>query len=410
MLLGGCGDKSQPQQDTGNAVAVAVSTLQARQRPVPLVFDAVSRTEGSREVEVRARVSGILDKQTYSEGTMVKRGEVLFHIDPAPFEIALAHARAALAEQQAASMQARRNADRLATLVAQKAVSRSVADDALSALDSAQAAVLAAQANVREAELNLSYTKVTASIGGIAGRALHSEGSLVTAGTDSSLLTTVTQSDPLWVRFAVSDDEFAALRAATREAVQNGGTATPQARASGSAALTIELLQKNGEPYPHRGRVNFAGSEVDTRLGTIQLRAEFPNPDLGILPGEYLRVRLSGGAQAAMVVPQTAVLQGPQGPYVWIVNDKDQAEQRRVQTGAWIGADWQIRSGLAEGDAVIVDNLLKLKSGQAVQAQPARVADDRSSLAERPDGVAVPTIVGQSAGTATAMPAPRDAG
>lgn len=382
LTVTGCSDKPA-QQD--NSQPIPVSTVQVKQQQVPLVFEMVGRTEGSKEVEIRARVSGILDKKVYSEGTTVRQGQVLFNIDPAPFEIALAHARASLAEQQATSLQAKRNSDRLSGLSQQNAVSKRVSDDALSAFESANAALLAAQANVNEAQLNLSYTKVTAPIAGIAGRSVRSEGSLVTAGGESSLLTTVTQSDPLWVRFAVSDGEYSALREA------GGGAAQTDKKDSGNDSnagaretLTVELLQKNGEPYPVRGQVNFAGSQIDTQLGTIQLRAEFPNAGLAILPGVFLRVRLSGGLQPAVIVPQTAVLQSPKGPYVWIVNDQQQSEQRIVQTGAWIGADWQITSGLADGDVVIVDNLLKLKQGQAVQLQNASAAV-RSGTVTSPD-------------------------
>ncbi|MET0497532.1 MAG: efflux RND transporter periplasmic adaptor subunit [Steroidobacteraceae bacterium] len=365
MLVTGCSKAPKPADNNG---PVPVVTRTASKQIVPLLLESVGRAEGSREIEIRARVSGILEKQTYSEGSTVKRGQVLFQIDPAPFEIALAHAKAALAQQEATAKQARRDSTRLTGLAAQNAVSRRAADDALSALDNAEAGLLAAQANVREAQLNLSYTNVTAPIAGIAGRSIRSEGSLVTAGTESGLLTTLTQSDPLWVRFALSDAEYATLREAGAPPGGESSTASRAAPAA-SKSLQVQLLQKNGEPYPLAGQMNFAGSEIDTQLGTVQLRAEFPNPALRILPGEYLRVRMSVGAVPAIVVPQTAVLQGAKGPFVWIVNDKQQAEQRLVQTGVWVGSDWQIRSGLAEGDRVIVDNLLKLKAGSALQIQ-----------------------------------------
>jgi len=365
-LLAGCGKQSQQNNDGDGPVPV--STLTASKRTVPLLIESVGRAEGSRQIEIRARVSGILEKQTYSEGSTVKHGDVLFHIDPAPFEITLAHAKAALAQQDATVKQAQRDSVRLSALAAQNAVSRRQADDALSALDNAKAGLLAAQANVREAELNLSYTKVTAPIGGIAGRSVHSEGSLVTAGTDSGLLTTVVQSDPLWVRFAMSESEYAALRDARGSEDEQRPAAARVPKDPGKA-LTVQLLLRDGKPFANPGRVNFAASEIDTQLGTIQLRAEFPNPSLDILPGEYVRVRLSIGAQPAIVVPQVAVQQSPKGAFVWVVNDKHQAEQRIVQTGAWVGSDWQVRAGLNEGDQVIVDNLLRVKAGSSVKVQ-----------------------------------------
>ena len=348
LALAACGDDQAAGAEPG---AVAVSARRVESRPLPLMIEAVGRTEGSREIELRARVDGILEKRTYNEGSRVKAGETLFRIDPVPYEVALAHARAALAQEQATQQQARRNSARLTALAAQNAVSRRQADDAISAVEAADAAVLAAQAKVREAEINLSYTRVIAPISGIAGRAVQSEGSLVTAGSDSSLLTTVAQTDPIWVRFALSVQEHDALR---------------KAGADDADALTVELLDALGEPYPTKGRINFAGSTVDPTLGTVQLRAEFSNPKLSVLPGEYLRVRLSGGEAPTVAVPQTAVLQGAKGPYVWIVDEQGFAKQREVQTGAWIGDEWRIPAGLSDGDTIILDNLLKLSAGQRV--------------------------------------------
>jgi membrane fusion protein, multidrug efflux system len=370
LVLAGCGRDSAP---TDQDNALEVSTQRVESRPLPLVLEAVGRTEGSREIELRARVSGILEKQIYDEGSRVKAGATLFRIDPVPYEVALAHARAALAQARATQQQAKRNADRLTALAKQNAVSQRQADDAISAVEAADAAVQAAQATVREAEINLSYTKVTAPISGIAGRAAQSEGSLVTAGSESSLLTTVAQTDPIWVRFAVSVQEHDALRAA--------GADDP-------AASSVELLDARGEAYPVQGRINFAGSTVDPTLGAVQLRAEFSNPNLTVLPGEYVRVRLSGGEAPAIAIPQTAVLQGAKSPYVWIVDEEGQAKQREVQTGAWIGDEWRIRAGLAEGDTIILDNLLKLRPGQPITSLSTRVSEQNNGTTEPPRAAA----------------------
>jgi membrane fusion protein (multidrug efflux system) len=364
LMLAGCGGD---ENAADGAAPLTVSTVIVASKPLPLTIDTVGRAEGSKAVEVRARVSGILEKQIYNEGARVKAGELLFRIEASPFEIALAHARAALAEEQAQNLQARRNSERLTALAKENAVSRRVADDAVSAVESSDAALLAAQANVREAELNLSYTKVVAPISGITGRAVHSEGSLLTAGTDAGLLTTLTQTDPMWVRFALSEAEYNAVRAANTT--------------GNNDALSVALIDKDGAPRAGQGKVDFFASTIDESLGTVQLRAEFANPQLAVLPGEYLRVRLSGGARDAITVPQKAVLQNAKGPYVWVVTGEGHAEQRTVKTGSWVGADWQIHEGLNQGDAVIVDNLLKLKPGQPVQtrageasAQPAQAA------------------------------------
>lgn len=362
-MFAACG-KDKTQQA---GAAIPVSILQIQAKPLPFVFETVGRTEGSKEVEVRARVSGILEKRVYTEGGFVRAGSILFRIDAAPFQIALDQAHAALAEEQARSSQAHRNADRIKELLAQNLVSRNDADTATSAMRASDAAILRAEANVRQAELNFSYTQVVAPISGIAGRAMHSDGSLVTAGTESGLLTTVTQTDPIWARFALSASEYDALRTAISTSITTAtSTGVDPTRVD---PIQVDLIHKDGSVFPQKGRVNFTGSTVDESLGTVQLRAEFSNPKLMLLPGEYVRVRLSGGSQEAITVPQTAVLQGQKGPFVWLLNAKNQAEQRAIKTAAWIGDQWRVSEGLKTGDTIIVDNLLRLKPGQSVQAQ-----------------------------------------
>lgn len=347
-LLSACGKSAHTAADQ----PVPVTTVQVAARPVPVVLEAVGRTEGSKEVEIRARVSGIVQQQMYSEGAFVRAGAPLFQIERAPFEIALAQAKAAADHAQAASDQTKREAERIAGLWKNAAVSTRVAEEATTAYRSATASLAAAQAQVREAELNLSYTSVVAPIAGVTGRALHSEGSLVTANTDSSLLTTISQTNPVWVRFALSEAEHESLRGAT-----NG--------------TDVELVLADGHSYQARGRLNFAGSTVDQHLGTVQLRAEFPNPQLAILPGQFATVRVAAGTQDVIAVPQTAILQGEQGRYVWMVGADGKAMQRPIETGPWAGKDWIVRKGLNAGDTIIVDNLMKLKPGVAVLAQAA---------------------------------------
>ncbi|HYM35067.1 MAG TPA: efflux RND transporter periplasmic adaptor subunit [Steroidobacteraceae bacterium] len=349
LILVAC-DKHEAQM-MGAPIAVAI--LQVQPKSLPFVIEAVGRTEGSREIEIRARVSGILEKRLYVEGAPVRAGATLFRIEREPFEIAVERAHAALASERARNQLAHRNADRVVELFNQKLVSQNDVDTAMSTMRASDAAILTAQVNIREAELNLSYTNVTAPIGGITGRALRSDGTLVAAGTDSGMLTTMTQANPIWARFALSSAEYDALRSATKN----------------TAELVAELVHRDGSVAPQKGRVNFAASTVDTNLGTVQLRAEFANPGLDLLPGEYVRVRLTGGAQNTITVPQTAVLQGAKGPFVWIVNAERQAEQRAVKTGAWIGDEWRINEGLVAGDVIILNNLLKLKPGQAVSAE-----------------------------------------
>ena len=345
--LTACGGKA----DTNAEKPVPVTTRTVAVGSAPIVLEAVGRTEGSKEVEIRARVSGIVQKRLYDEGSFVRAGAPLFQIDRAPFEIALAQAKAAADQAEATNDQARREADRVSGLLASSAVSKRVAEEASTAYRSATASLAAARAAVREAELNLSYTSVAAPISGVTGRALHSEGSLVTANTDSSLLTTLSQTNPIWVRFALSESEHESLRRA------------------GEEKSTVELVLVDGTTYGDRGHLNFAGSTVDQSLGTVQLRAEFQNPKLAILPGQFATVRLDAGTQQVITVPQTAVLQGTQGRFVWTIGADGKAMQRDVEVGDWVGQDWIIRKGLKDGDTVILDNLMKLNPGVAVVAQ-----------------------------------------
>jgi membrane fusion protein (multidrug efflux system) len=334
---------AQPGGGGGPPQAMPVAVVAARLSSVPVLLEAVGRAEGSKEVEVRARVTGLIEQQRYREGDRVKANAPLFLIEQAPFEIALAQARAALLQEQARLEQARREAKRLAPLAEQRAISQREYDDAASTLRVAEASVAAAQAQVRQAQLNLSYTRVVAPITGLTGRAEKSQGSLVSP-TDG-LLTRVTQTDPIWVRFSFSESELGRLR-------------------SGKAGA-VTLLSAEGKPLGTSGKLNFEGSTVDPQLGTVQLRAEFANPDLAVLPGQFVRARVNAGDEQAYVVPQAAVINGERGKAVWTIKD-GKALPAPVEVGAWVGDGWAVRKGLSEGDSVIVDNLLKLRPGAPV--------------------------------------------
>ena len=328
-------------------MALPVTVLEVTPQRLPVLIEAVGQTEGSREVEIRARVSGILQKRLYREGESVRAGAVLFQIDRAPYDIALDQAGAVLAQEKARNEQARREAGRMKQLLAENAVSQKEYDDSTSTLKLSEALLMAAEAKVREAELNLSYVEVSAPIGGISGRAQRSEGSLITAGTDSALLTTVSQIDPIWVRFSFSESEYAQLR-------------------HGPKKVEVRLILPDGKPFAAAGKLNFTASSVDTKLGTVQLRAEFANPRLELLPGQFVRAQVLAGEQEAFLVPQSAVMQGDQGRYVWIAGQDGKAALRPVEATTWSENSWVVRKGLAAGDRVIVDNLLKIRPGAPV--------------------------------------------
>jgi membrane fusion protein (multidrug efflux system) len=347
--LAGCSKGDARQDPAAAPPAISVTAVEAAPRQVPVTFDSVGRTEGSREVQVRARVSGILEQQLYSEGDAVTAGAPLFRIERAPFEIDLQQQRAALAQESARHDLAQQEFERLKGLADRRAISQKEADQAASALKQGAAAVQMAQARVRQSELNLSYATVDAPIGGVTGRAQQSIGSLVSPAADSSLLTTLVRTDPIWVRFALSEAEFARLRSGA------------------SKATEVRLELADGVGYPAAGRLNFAGSTVDAALGTVQMRAEFPNPKLQLLPGQYVKVQVIAGSRQAIVVPQSAVLQNESGRFVWIVGPESKATQRVIRAGNWVGSDWVVLDGLKPGDNVIVDNLIRLRPGTPVQ-------------------------------------------
>jgi membrane fusion protein, multidrug efflux system len=363
-LCAGCGRSTGDAPAAAAVAPLAVKVVAVAPQSVPVAFDVVGQTEGAKEVEVRARVGGVLQRQLYREGDRVAAGAPMFEIDRAPFEVALAQATAALAQERARLAQATRDEARFRDLVADRAVSQKDYDDALSAKQLSDAAVQQAEAKVAEAKLNLSYTQVSAPVAGISGRAQRSVGTLVTTDAAGSLLTTINQLDPMWVRFSLSESEVAS--------VPGGKLARDNA--------VVELKLGDGTRYPTKGRLNFAATEIDTRLGTRQLRAVFDNPHEQLVPGQFVRVHITAGQRAnVFLVPQSAVMQTEKGYFVFVVDADGKAATRNVETGAWIGSDWTITSGLAAGDRVIVDNLLKLRPGALVAPTPVAAASTAGS-------------------------------
>jgi membrane fusion protein (multidrug efflux system) len=354
FLLQACGQgdaQEKKKPEAKSAGPLTVSALEVAPREVPIAFEAVGRTEGSREVQVRARVAGILEAQLFQEGDTVKAGTPLFRVERAPFEIELAQARGALAQETSRRELAQSELERLKTLVDRRAISQKEADQAAAAASQSAAAVQVAQARVRQAELNLSYTTVEAPISGITGRAQQSVGSLVQPGNDSAVLTTMSRADPIWVRFSLSEAEYARLRNTEGKSIE------------------VKLQTADGSPYPQAGKLNFSGSTVDAQTGTVQMRAELPNAKQVLLPGQYVRVQVVAGSQKAIVVPQSAVLQDQSGRFVWVAGADGKAVPRQIRAGSWVGSDWIVLEGLKPGDTVITDNLIRLRPGTPVQVQ-----------------------------------------
>jgi membrane fusion protein (multidrug efflux system) len=344
----------------GGMPPAEVTVLAVAPQPLPVTYEYVGQTIGSREVEVRARVTGILLKRNFVEGSAVKKGQSLYNIDPAPFEAVVARAEADVAAAEARLDQAARNAARMRPLYADKAVSQKEFDDAVSTEAIGQADTKSAKARLAEARLNLGYTKVESPLSGLASRSNRSEGTLV-SGPDV-LLTTVVQVDPIWVQFGIPDNEQARLR----KEVEAGRLKLPP---NGSFEVSVQLA--DGTEFPRTGRLNFYDVRITPNTGTQDARAELPNPDGALRPGQFVRVILKGATRPnAVKVPQRAVLEGPQGKFVYVVNDKSQAEARPIEAGEWAGDSWVITSGLKPGERVILDGVLKLGPGA-----PVKVAD-----------------------------------
>ncbi len=345
-LLCGCDD---PKSSAPAKAPAEVPAITLHSGNVDVAADFVGQTESSQQVEIRARVTGYLDRRLYTEGAMVNAGQPLFQIDPKPFQAQLTAAKAELAEQQARLTTARANLNRVKPLAAQDAVSKKELDDATGSESAAAAAVEAAKAKVLQNELDLSYTLITSPVQGLSSFAKQQPGSYINAG--NSLLTYVAALDPMRVNFSISENEALAMRAEQ----ERGELSTPEKN-----KFIVNINLADGSRYKHAGHITFADATYNQNTGSFLIRAEFPNPEGQLRPGQFVRVAVSGISRPnAFRVPQKAVQQGPRGTYVWVVKD-GKALQRPVQTGEWSGDDWVIRQGLNDGDQVIVDGFMRL--------------------------------------------------
>ena len=356
IALVACDSKPSPTANPMSNMPLPVGVLQTQASSVPIQTEAVAQTEGAKEVEIRPRVGGILIKRMYNEGEAVQAGKVMFQIDPVPFQIALQQAKANLEAAKAKVEQATREEKRLKNLLATQSISQREYDNATTDFATAQANILQAQASVREAELNLSYTSVTAPVNGVSGRFQFSEGALVSANT--SLLTTISQINPIWVRFSLSETDLASV----------GGFLTED------KVKRVTLVLANGQEYPLPGKLNFSASQIDPNLGTQELRATFDNSKQQLLPGQFVRARVvTGQRDGVILLPQTAVLTGEQGKFVFVVEQQAKASiaaVRPIKEAGWYQNQWVVTEGLKVGEQVIVDNLIKVRPGAQVQGHP----------------------------------------
>ena len=344
---------------------VEVEVIDVVPRNVPIVQSWVASTEGMVNAKIRAQVAGYLVRQLYKEGSLVKKGDVLFEIDDRPFRAALDQAKGDLAKAQAQLAKATLDVERYTPLAAESAISQQELDDAVQAKVAALASVDAAKAVVEQAEFNLGFTKITSLIDGVAGFATAQIGDLV--GPTTSELTMVSTVDPIKVFFTVSEQEYLNWKAQFPN---------EQEMSKHELQLEFELVLANGAVWPHKGRFLFADRQVNVRTGSIQLAAEFPNPGATLRPGLFGRVRtVVKVREGALLAPQRAIIE-VQGTYqIAVVAEGNKVEIRPIKVGPKFDTDWLIESGVEEGDTIIVEGVTKVRPGSIVNPRPFTAKD-----------------------------------
>lgn len=357
LLIAPAACRKTPVRESGaTTVEVQVITLDARSTPVSWEF--VGTVEALRTVEIRSRVAGELIKRPFTEGKKIKQGEVLFVVDPAPFDAAIKSAEGRLASAQARREGAKRDVARLAPLVERGAATPRELDDAISQEQQSAAAILTAQGDLDRAKLERTYTTISAPFDGLVGKTFLDEGAYVEPG-GQGILAVVTQQDPISVTFNVSER----LLMSIREQVESGRLTEPPDK-----TRAIELLLSDGSLYRHRGQVNFVDVVYDRDTGSAVMRAQFPNPQRELFPGQFVKPRIVGLTRPnSLSVPQRSVLLSPAGSFVYVVNAQDMVEARSVRLGEWSGSDWIIESGLTSGERVVVEGLQRVQPGMKVR-------------------------------------------
>ncbi|RUQ37079.1 MAG: efflux RND transporter periplasmic adaptor subunit [Candidatus Competibacteraceae bacterium] len=354
-----------------------VSIVEVKPENTPATFEFTGKTASSRQVEINARVEGYLDKIAYTEGSLVKQGQLLFQLDPKPFQAALDNAKAVLAQQQALLTRAQQTLARVKPLAKQNAVSQQDLDNSIANVLASEAQVQAAKANVEQAQLNLGYTTIRSPLTGLSSSSTYREGALIRSGGSGSQLTTVVQIDPMWVNFGVGENEVLKIRAQ-----QKSG----QLKGPGLSNVEVELVLADGSSYPQKGQITFVDPVINAQTGTYNIRAVVPNPSNQLSPGQFVRVQLKGAVRPnAIMVPQVAVMQGPNGKFVFVVGPDNTAVAKPVQVGDWYGDQWIINSGLEAGDRVVVDGAVRLQPGASLQIKPA------AAPAPEPEAAKVPS-------------------
>jgi membrane fusion protein (multidrug efflux system) len=356
-LLGARG--APAPQKAGAPPPPDVGVMEVKRADTPLTLAYAGRVAGFRTVEIRAMVSGTIMKREYAEGARVKQGETLFRIDPRPYQAVLDRANAQLAQAKATAVQAEENFNRIQELVNRQVATPKQLDDARAARDQSRAAIQSVEADIENARLSLEFTVVKAPVGGPTALLSPPEGSIAQA--QQTVLTTITQLDPAYVNFSITDAELREFRAFS-DNLEKPLT---------DDDITVTLQYGDGTTYPQTGKIIMSSQSVDLRTGTVQIRSVFPNEDGSLLPGQFVRLVVKGIVlPKAILVPQQAVSQGPQGTFVYTVNSSGAAEVRPVKLDREVNSSWVVREGLNEGDRVIVDGVMRVRPGAPVKASP----------------------------------------
>ncbi|GAB6035522.1 efflux RND transporter periplasmic adaptor subunit [Fundidesulfovibrio butyratiphilus] len=376
LVATGCRDGSS-QPPAGGMPAMEVVTRTVKVENIPLTIEFMAQVTGSRDVEVRARVGGILLKRDYTEGGFVRKGDVMFEIDPEPYRAALAQSQGELGQAQARLEKAKRDMDRYAKLIKDGVISQKDMDDAQTEYRTSQANLQAAQAKVRQDRINLDYTKVVAPISGMTSKETRSEGSLITTSAEGSLLTTISRTDPAYVNFSIPGSEFLSYRTQFADG---------RMRYVSGDSFSVRLTLPDGSAYPLEGHINFTDTQVDATTGVVKSRAEIPNPNGTLLPGQFVRAQLLGSElMGAIAIPQAAILQTQQGTIVWVVGQDDTVQMRPVELGRSLGNFRQVDKGLEAGERVIVEGVIKVRPGMKVRVRDAGAPQNQPA---KPQGAA----------------------
>lgn len=357
--VAGCSDSAPPP-----AVPVEVTTLRLSPRPATVTLEYVGRTEAFNTVEIRPRTGGLLQKQVALEGELVHAGQLLFKIDPQPYEDALAQAKAATAQAEASLDQALRDQARIAPLSKMDAASQQELDAVVARVTAGRAAVDSARAAQNTARLNLGYTNITSPITGVMGRAQVRVGALVTAY--QTLLTSIYDTDPMYVYYSISEQRLLELQRVLGHSIDSNARHPP----------AFHIVLADGSVYPHAGKLDFVDAAVDPRTGTLPVRLTVPNPERMLRAGQFARVVVDAEKiKDALLLPQRAVQELQGNTYVWIARADHHVERRDVLMGSRVGDDWLVLKGLSAGDEVVVDGAQKLRDGSLIRTvSPASAA------------------------------------